>query len=272
MLKKINSRKKTKDILEPPIGIPSTNNSSPQDPASFPSSNIDNGCDDDGGGDDSSHSKREKLKQKLNESKSWLTSTKYFQRIIDKSFNMIDVDGSGDITLEELYAGLLLIHLQMAAYVGAPATKPASLEYVTEIFQLLDVDNSGVLGKDEFTTVMKILYSQVFTRIALSMSITLLVVPLTTSYIVKSHIGMYYSALGQRIVGHMGGMLHAFGLGSSLTLVGGWLAKIPVTVWKSVHMTSVTVAQTSVALPWTMGKVEDYFKGAAVKDTKKKLE
>jgi hypothetical protein len=269
MLKKINSRKKkTKDILEPSIDssepkmvIPSTNNS-PQDPASFPSSD----------GDDSNQSKREKLKQKLKESKSWLTSTKYFQRIIDKSFNMIDVDGSGDITLEELYAGLLLIHLQMAAYVGAPATKPASLDYVTEIFQLLDADNSGVLDKDEFTTVMKILYSQVFTRIALSMSITLLVVPLTTSYIVKSHIGMYYSAMGQRVVGHVWGMLHAFGLGSSLKLVGGWLAKIPVTVWKSVHMTSVTVAQTSVALPWTMGKVEDYFKGAAVNDTKKKIE
>jgi hypothetical protein len=66
---------------------------------------------------------REKLKRVMGGRRSWLTRTRYFQRAIDASFDKIDVDGSGDVTLEELYAGLLLIHLQMAAYVGAPACK-----------------------------------------------------------------------------------------------------------------------------------------------------
>ena len=35
----------------------------------------------------------------------------------------LSVDKSGDVTLEELYAGLLLIHLKMAIYVGAPACR-----------------------------------------------------------------------------------------------------------------------------------------------------
>jgi len=61
--------------------------------------------------------------KKLISSKSWLTSTKFFERRVDSAFSTIDVDKSGDVTCEELYAGLLLIHLKMAIYVGAPACR-----------------------------------------------------------------------------------------------------------------------------------------------------
>ena len=61
--------------------------------------------------------------KKLISSKSWLTSTKFFERRVDSAFATVDVDKSGDVTCEELYAGLLLIHLKMAIYVGAPACR-----------------------------------------------------------------------------------------------------------------------------------------------------
>jgi len=61
--------------------------------------------------------------KKLISSKSWLTSTKFFERRVDSAFSTVDVDKSGDVTCEELYAGLLLIHLKMAIYVGAPACR-----------------------------------------------------------------------------------------------------------------------------------------------------
>ena len=59
----------------------------------------------------------------LKSKKSWLTQTGYFQKAIDSSFDMIDVDKSGDVSLEEMYAGLLLIHLQLAVYAGFPACR-----------------------------------------------------------------------------------------------------------------------------------------------------
>jgi Ca2+-binding EF-hand superfamily protein len=52
--------------------------------------------------------------------------------------------------------------------------QPASKKYVSEIFHLLDKDHSGVLTREEFSSVMKILYSQVFTRIVIQWSLTLM--------------------------------------------------------------------------------------------------
>ena len=68
-------------------------------------------------------SKRAILSKLVQRKSSWLTQTEYFRNAVNSSFDKIDVDKSGDVTLEELYAGLLLIHLKFAIYVGAPACR-----------------------------------------------------------------------------------------------------------------------------------------------------
>lgn len=66
---------------------------------------------------------KSKLTNLLQTKSSWLTQTRYFQKVVDWSFDVIDSDDSGDVSLEELYSGLLLVHLKFAVYVGAPACR-----------------------------------------------------------------------------------------------------------------------------------------------------
>ena len=54
------------------------------------------------------------------------------------------------------------------------ASKPASRQYVSEIFHLLKSNDNDTLSREEFAVVMKILYSQVFTRIVIQWTLTLI--------------------------------------------------------------------------------------------------
>lgn len=217
------------------------------------------------------------IKNKL----SWLTQTEYFQKTIDSSFDTIDVDKSGDVTLEELYAGLLLIHLKMAVYVGPPACRPASKDYVTEIFHLLDKDDSGTLTKEEFATVMKILYSQVFTRIIIHWSLTLMIVPAITQYIINYTNTFYWISHEfwkdvdddldplQRLLWKLWALFlyltpQALDNVGALVLVA--FSKVPKGVLKSMPFTILTLAQTSIALPYALNRVEGFFRRVAQSD------
>ena len=78
---------------------------------------------------DQTRKKRSKISALVKSKASRFTQSKYFGKLVDKSFASVDVDKSGDVTLEELYAGLLLIHLNMAKYVGSPACRVRRSHY-----------------------------------------------------------------------------------------------------------------------------------------------
>ena len=69
-----------------------------------------------------------KLSQMKRNNSSWLTRSKFFQKMVDGSFDTVDADDSGDVTLDELYAGLLLLHLKLGVYVGSPACRVSELQ------------------------------------------------------------------------------------------------------------------------------------------------
>ena len=48
-----------------------------------------------------------------------LTRTKFFQRVIHWSFGICDKNNTGQVNKDELYAGILLVHLYLAKYAGA---------------------------------------------------------------------------------------------------------------------------------------------------------
>ena len=108
---------------------------------------------------------------------SWLCRTKYFQKMCYMAFDAIDSDGSGQIDEKELYAGLLLIHLQLGMYAGPAACRPLSREQVHIVFIKMDTDHSGTLNVLEFQAIMSVLFSNVLLRVIVQWSMTLMIVP-----------------------------------------------------------------------------------------------
>jgi hypothetical protein len=67
------------------------------------------------------HYSAQRLDEEIKKNTSWLTRSKYFQQVVDTCFDMVDTSKSGHIALDEVYTGLLLIHLKLTAYLGLPA-------------------------------------------------------------------------------------------------------------------------------------------------------
>ncbi len=55
--------------------------------------------------------------------KSYLSRSKWFQKMSAQAFDLVDQDGSGSVDEKELYSGLLLIHLKLGSYAGPAACK-----------------------------------------------------------------------------------------------------------------------------------------------------
>lgn len=95
----------------------------------------------------------------------WITRTKTFQQLTSWAFHVCDANGSGKIGKTELYAGILLVHLQLAKYMGAAACYPPSKEIIDQLFIASDADGSGAIDEEEFTKIMVICCAQITSRI-----------------------------------------------------------------------------------------------------------
>ncbi|KAL3779509.1 hypothetical protein HJC23_011145 [Cyclotella cryptica] len=221
---------------------------------------------------------RLKLTQIIKSKSSWLTRTKYFQKAIDASFDMVDQDKSGDVTLDEMYAGLLLIHLKLAVYVGAPACRPASKQYVSEIFHLLKSDDDDTLDREEFAVVIKILYSQVLSRIVIQWTLTLIIVPILSQYIIKyTNLAFWIAHEFWKDIDDeldpIQRLLYKLWL-CFLTITPNWLdsvgrsfarllCMVPWETWESLPKMILTSLLVFVAVPYALNHVEDFFRRAA---------
>lgn len=115
----------------------------------------------------------------------FFSKSERFQQLVKSAFESIDTDQSGAVDKKELYSGLILIHLQLAAYVGPAACRPATREQVEEIFDKLDQNGSGTLDFEEFGVVMTLLVSHIMTRVVLQLSMTLMIVPLVAQFVLE---------------------------------------------------------------------------------------
>lgn len=107
----------------------------------------------------------------------WLTRTAAFNKLSRWAFDQCDLDGSGQLDQTELYAGLLLVHVNLAKYAGAAACYPPSRLTVNELFLAADGDNSGTINADEFTQIMCVCCSQIAGRMLSYYMVIVLLVP-----------------------------------------------------------------------------------------------
>eukprot|EP00592_Proboscia_alata_P000066 CAMPEP_0194369950 /NCGR_PEP_ID=MMETSP0174-20130528/18338_1 /TAXON_ID=216777 /ORGANISM="Proboscia alata, Strain PI-D3" /LENGTH=233 /DNA_ID=CAMNT_0039147217 /DNA_START=51 /DNA_END=752 /DNA_ORIENTATION=+ len=124
----------------------------------------------------------------VDKSTNWLTNSSLFEKFCVKSFKKMDRDNTGSVKRHDVYTGLLLIHLQIATFVGAAACKPVSRKVVYKIFDEIDNDKTGNLDIKEFTQLMVLLLSGVLTRIFVQYSLTILMVPLIARLIIRHYV------------------------------------------------------------------------------------
>ena len=114
-----------------------------------------------------------------------MTKTKTFKAIVSKAFEMIDDSGDGVIDKAELYAGLLLVHLNLAKNAGPAACYPPTRVVCDRIFRAADIDGNGVLDHEQFHWVMGVLCAQILARMVVFFAVMIITVPFIGSWAVE---------------------------------------------------------------------------------------
>lgn len=108
---------------------------------------------------------------------SFLAQSKMFKSITKWAFNACDGDQSGQIHKDELYTGLLLVHLKIAKKVGPAACFPATKETVDKLFDACDADKSGTIDEHEFSKIMIVCCGQIVSRVMIYLALLLFISP-----------------------------------------------------------------------------------------------
>jgi hypothetical protein len=156
----------------------------------------------------------------------------------------------------------------------------------------MDVDHSGTLDREEFTEVMTVLCSNVFTRVMAQWSMTLILVPLMAQYMLSAIV--WLANFGWKKITELdnfdelldrGSKLAAFAtdwltekipdgllfhIDTLLSKASGLMDAIPESVWSTVPVTLMTCILGIIFVPYTIFTIDEYFANMA-KNKKKEL-
>lgn len=212
---------------------------------------------------------------------SWFCRTEYFQKLCDTAFEMVDADHSGCVDVNELYSGLLLIHLKLGTYAGPAACRPLSRDRCLAVFQKMDVDRSGTLDREEFRNVMVVLFSNVVFRVMVQWSMTLMIVPVVARAILDALVHLVHFT-----VNFIATLDEDYELADELesTIESTWdkmvrlspdflvravihvydfLALVPESMWEALPLTILSTILGIVVVPWCIFQVDDFFQTIA---------
>jgi len=220
---------------------------------------------------------------------SWFCRTAYFQKLCDASFEIVDADHSGGVDVNELYSGLLLIHLKLGTYCGPAACRPLSRDRCQAVFQKMDADRSGTLDRDEFRNVMMVLFSNVVFRVAVQWSMTLMIVPVVARAILDALVKVMQFTLNfiatldedyefadeleltiESTWDKMVRLSPDF-LVRAVIQVRDYLALVPESVWEALPLTMLSTILGIAVVPWCIFQVDDFFQRIADRKAAKAL-
>ena len=112
-------------------------------------------------------------------------NNKAYQLLVNTAFETMDDSDSGYLDEAELYAGMLLVHLNIAKYAGPAACYPPTRTHCDALFQQADTDTSGGIDRLEFVYIVSELSKQILARMLVYWFVLLLSVPLLASTIIR---------------------------------------------------------------------------------------
>ena len=96
-------------------------------------------------------------------------NSKMFQKKLVEIFVETDYDRNGTVSHEEIYTMVLLLYLYVAQYTTINAKTIPSRTRVEDIYQIMDVDNSGSLDFEEFRAMAIFLVEDMAARVGTQM-------------------------------------------------------------------------------------------------------
>jgi hypothetical protein len=115
-------------------------------------------------------------------------------RVAPAAFDEIDLDQSGKLDVNELYAGVLLVYVKLSAWFWV---LPPTRAYTEELLHDLDENHDGQLDRHEFRAFCLFLSKGLIARIFVQLAVTFLVGPL----LARLQIGFFESTALVQYIG-----------------------------------------------------------------------
>lgn len=180
----------------------------------------------------------------------FVTRSAAFKRLAKWAFEVCDDDSTGKITQSELYAGILLVHVNLAKYAGAAACYPPTREVCDQLFIAADADQSGTIDEAEFLEIVQICSVDIAGRIVVYYGILILLVPYVADVAVLILFQM------DDLMGWELKLLHE---NSMLQMVESFIS------WKELTDRCVSMALFFLVIPMLFDAIDRYSKSRAKK-------
>jgi hypothetical protein len=114
----------------------------------------------------------------------WMSSPA-FRGLTAWAFDVCDHDKNGKVYKEDLYTGVLLVHLHLAKYFGIAAANPLNRTQVEDIFERIDVDERGWVDFTAFQDIVVLSTVNIGSRILVYYAMLMALAPFLTSRLVQ---------------------------------------------------------------------------------------